>query len=472
MLRPFTFITVQQVTPYSYQDNGRTVTVKRNEYITLDFVSEYHIEKGWEQHTNTAKLKFPKNVMLRQNKKISGSGDSMLLKQAGTYSVILGGTLQNNDTNGNKITLAPLLMKGDIISIQDGYWFKNENRKDIQVTRTRFNGFISKVHSKIPIEIDCEDSFYLLKRTPVNYTFWEKPLTELCKQLISDCNKLFSGNDLYKINGINPYPVLKFSTLTDEITANFSLGHLDIGSGLTASMLLNKIRSQYGFECFFTKDKSDSNALSDFDNVLQFGFPIYNEKTAISKYFFEFQNNIFDDCNLEYTNKEDIVLSTIVETNIINKVARTTKDGESSTKKGKISVLVYWDVPTDSFKYITKKAGEPFPSNDGGERHKCFYSVSPNAPQPTANTLFEFGKKQLSKYFYTGFKGSFRTFGFPFVSWNDNVNIIDKIFADRNGQYKVKKVIYYGGNGLEQEIFLDFKQPVEVPKNTKQIKMY
>lgn len=442
MLRPFYLITIQQLTPYISEG----VAVTRDKTLILDFVTSYEVESGWENHTDTAKITFPKNVILRSKE--------MLFKQTGTYNVILGGTGEHFDSEGNKIIISPLIMRGDFVTIQSGYFYKNESGQDVEVGSTVFTGFVSKVFSQIPIEIECEDNFFLLKRTPLDVSVWNKELVSLCDYILQKVNE--------KYHYTNPiYPLLEMSKLTDSLTANFALGHLDIGQ-ISCAECLNKIRSQYKLESFFV------------ENELRFGFPIYDdskESKNNSDNFFEFENNIIED-DLEYINKGDIILSAIVNCVVVEKTGRHTHDNVDVTKRAKHSVLIYYDLSSESFKYHKKDKGLPFPTNEGGERREFIYAISPNKRPPSDEELFEYGKLQLEKYYYTGFRGHFKTFGFPFVKWGDNVNIKSRVMADRNGVYKVKKVTYYGGvEGLKQEICLDYKLNIPFPSSTRQIVM-
>lgn len=493
MLRPFINISIQQATPFSYKDtSGTIITIIRNRLIELDFVEKYEIESSWVDHTDKAKISFPKNIKLSET---LNDGTQVLFNQSLTYNVILGG-IDNQDANGNNIIYAPLIMKGDLIIIQDGYWYKNENGQDIQIGDTQFSGYVSKVNSDIPIEIECEDNFYLLKRTPFDSSIWNKTaangntdLYSLMKHIIELVNIQFSGNSKYNILAsqptisntspiTNPYPILSFSEIPNAISAQFSLGYLEIGD-ISCAEVLRKLKDQYHFESTFI------------NNDLYFGVTIYNDSsefaiqnpTQSGTYFFFndlYQNNkltasanIFDDCDLEYTNKEDIVLSAIVHCKSKKNTGKTTKDGFAVTKLEKLKILVYWDLLTSTFKYINLSIpGAVVPSNpDGGERHDFIYPIDINKTAPTITTLFSYGIEHLSKYFYTGFRGSFETFGFPFIRWNYNVNLIDPILSDRNGQYKVKKVIRAGGEGISQKIFLDFKINVAIPSNTTSIYM-
>jgi hypothetical protein len=263
--------------------------------------------------------------------------------------------------------------------------------------------------------------------------------------------------------------------------------------------LLDKLKNQFHFESTFAGNSLVFGAVIYNDAVLSTDSPLLGTNlNPNSEAFFYFRDaysngilkasaNIFNS-ELEYNNKTDVVLSTVVQCKIITPVAgKITKDGFQVTKKKKLKVLVYWDIPSETFKFQDLSiAGTATPKNqDGGERHECFYPVSPSEKSPSIQDLVNLGISQLKKYYYTGFKGTFSTFGFPYVDWNYNVNLIDPVLNDRNGQYKVKKVVRkfdsnVGSGGLSQTITLDYKQQIQVkdrfvdvpvPTNTVSISM-
>ena len=493
MLRPFTQITIQQITPFTV--NG--ISISRSSKFTLDFNTEYIVDTGWEKHTDNCTLKFPKNINL------FGTPDGIFTYNP-NFGLILGatGTQQspNIDAFGTPITYSPLIMKGDIITINDGYLFRNSkgvenycgtgnviypftntinqnNAISSPYTFNKFFGYISEVKSGTPIEIKCEDNFYLLKRTPFPKSVWNKTesgstgtsLYGLMNYILSIVNKNYN-----QVNSL--YPELTLLDVPTSITAQFALGYLEIGD-LTCGQLLDKLKQQYHLESTFR------------GNVLQFGFPIYQDQlgqegSANSNNFFCFRDiynssgnllasaNIFPSHDLDYKNKEDIILSATVQCKVINSVqGKSTLSGEQKTKVEKLKVYVYWDIVSQSFKSQNLSQGQTtsteVPANiDGGERHEFYYPVDKSNPSPSISQLEQYGKDHLRLYHYTGFRGCFTSFGYPFVQWNDNVNILDPIYSDRNGQYKVKKVVYKGGlKGLSQEIHLDYKINVPLPAN-------
>lgn len=496
MLRPFYKIQIQQIPTPLWKN--------RNLNFVLDFETNHEISSDWKTHTNNCTLTFPKNLKLLVS-------DGAIFAAGATYNLILGGSGVklgwNQSSLSAQITIAPLIMRGDIITINQGYLCRNEKQNEFVVSTggisvgsiikenkisteiNLFKGYVSSVGSNTPIEIKIEDNFYLLKKTPFDTTVWNEKeagkygtsLYGLMKHILDLVNTKF--NKVYPTK----YPELTLLNVPKSITAQFSLGYLEIGD-MTCAQLLDKLKSQYNFQSTFRR------------NTLQFGFPIYIDSeeangTNISKdllpnsnNFFCFRDifndqgnliasaNIFPTHELEYSNKDDIILTATVQCKIINEVkGKLTLSGKQKTFVEKLKVFVYWDIVTETFKWIDiSKPGYKLPKDFGGEgeRHQFFYPVDKNNPNPKISDLVSLGIKQLERYHYTGFRGCFTTFGFPFVQWNDNINILDPIYADRNGQYKVKKVVYRGGiNGLSQEIHLDYKIPVQISKINKQISM-
>ena len=87
--------------------------------------------------------------------------------------------------------------------------------------------------------------------------------------------------------------------------------------------------------------------------------------------------------------------------------------------------------------------------------NKCGTFFFNNVTEP--QKFIQLAQAKLDQYHYTGFRGSFITFGIRYVRVGDNVDILDRILPERNGRYMVKTVEYSGGEtGLRQKITLDF----------------
>ena len=507
MLRPVYKISIQQIPTPKWKD--------RNLSFDLDFITEGEVSSGWETHTNNCVLKFPKNIKLESNSEgifTSGGTNNLILGGSGTQQspnveLSLEGTPENVFIY-KQITIPPLIMKGDIVTVNYGYLCRKEEsagniglnldfqlvtggeqivdgveiEKRISTEIDLFQGYVSAVNSDTPIEIEMQDNYYLLKRVPFDSTVWNKKtsgnntsLYALMQHILDLTNAQFNSKN-------SLYPKLTLLDIPSSITAQFSLGYLDIGE-LTCAQVLDKLKNQYHFQSTFR------------GNVLRFGFPIYIDSdisgsssinqnptlVANSKNFFCFRDifneqnqlvasaNIFPSHDLKYSNKDDIIISATVECAVINEISgEETKLGGTKTKKSKLKTFIYWDIPTGTFKdYDMSKQGSKIPQIDiggEGERHQFFYPVDKSKPNPKYSDLVKLGIEHLQRYHYTGFKGSFTTFGFPYVQWNDNINLEDPIYSDRNGQYKVKEVKYkFGLKGISQEIKVDYRINIKPP---------
>lgn len=371
-------ISIHQVAKKDYPNHTKK--------MVLNFVTEYSVDSSWKNLTDGGTVVIPKNLYYRDalNNKIA----------LGSTNVNAGGF------NGE-----PLFMKGDKITVKSGYYGDN--------LETVFDGFITKVGSKIPIEFTVEDNMWLLKQKPMDA-------------------KTFTSSDT--LEDILNYLVAG-TGLTVKALTKTNLGPFTIGNE-TAAKVLSRLQSDYGLEAYFR------------GNELKCGVYIYDAETAV-KHVFDFNKNIIDD-DLEYMRKDDVKLSAIAHNTIVVSGGGTTNDGQTKTKKKRIAVLV--ELVGDSYKATDVTDGHT-PANEEGERRTFFF--------PGASTVEELGAlafEQLKKYYYSGFKGTFTTFGIPFVKFGDNVKLIDRKLPERNGLYKVKSIKYSGGiGGIRQQIELDFR---------------
>lgn len=366
--------------------------VGRSKTLIFGFCNGFEATDTWVDLTNQATIKLPKNVYVRdENDKLIPLAQSNI-----------GGF----DAN-------PLFLRGDQVTIDFGYrYFKDGN--EILETSTCFVGFISEVTSKKPIELKCEDNMWKLKQIPAKPQIWKGSVESLFANLLIGY----------------PYTV---NQLTSTTIGSFVIGNE------TVAQLLERLRKDANLESYFR------------GNELRVGAKVYIDSEAAERKF-SFQQNIIND-DLMYKRKDDVTLSAIVISRFEDFTGKTTKDGQKKTKKERLEILVYWDLKTQSWKYIKKVKGVELPPNIEGERRTLNYI---NITSETE--LFNNGVDALKKYFYTGFKGKFLTFGIPFVKQGDNVTIVDPVLPERNGKYKVKGVQYSGGvNGHRQEIILDYK---------------
>lgn len=375
----------------------------RKTMLNFDFVNDFESSDSWRDLTNKGKIILPKNLYFKDQ-------HGKLRPLAGT-NVNVGGFSSND----------PLFLRGDQVTIEAGYRYFDNAHREVEETNVIHVGYVTKVGSKIPIELNIEDNMWVLKQTPVGtHAFAKTDTLEFIMKFI--------------LTGTN----FTVNALTQTTFGNFTVGNE------TAAQVLQRLQKTYGFEFYFK------------GNELRGGTKIYIEEEAQTQ-IFGFQENIIED-NLEYSRKEDIVLSAKAF-NTITESGGVCKDGSVKTKKVRLEVLVTMiqnPISTkerDQYILKVKNKDETLPENTEGERRTFHF--------PDANTAEQLGKmayEKLKYYYYTGFKGTFTTFGLPFMAQGDNAQIRDKKLPERNGTYRIKGVDYKGGvGGLRQILHIDFK---------------
>lgn len=363
--------------------------------LNFDFVTTFESSDTWKDLTNKGRLMLPKNLYYTD--------------QTGRVQPLHG----TNINIGGFIDV-PLFLRGDKVLLTAGYKYYDKAGVEVVEDSVIFDGFISKVHSQIPIELELEDNMWLLKQTPApTYTF-------------SDTDTL--ENILATLLVGTPFT---YKALTSTTFGEFQIGNESV------AQVLQRMQKTYGFEFYFKR------------NELRGGMIIYIESEAQTQ-IFRFQQNIISD-DLQYMRKDDIVLSALAHNTIVEDTGKMCKDGTAKTKHTRLEVLVTIKNGVRVDTVINK--GDTIPENIEGERRTFFF---PGAK--TVTELADLAYDKLIQYYYTGLRGTFTTFLIPFVSQGDNADIKDPILPERDGVYKIKSVEYTGGvNGGRQTIHLDYK---------------
>lgn len=219
--------------------------------LTVDFVNKVTVESTWKQLTQKATILLPAALKVNANK----------LKDA--------------------------IPKGAEVTIQVGY--------ESSGLATIFQGFVSRVHPKVPIEIECEDAMWKMKQVQV---------TENAK------NETFQSY----LSKVLPYEVDSFDVSLPKFVVN----------KLTAAQLLDQLKKDYGFPIFVRGNKVFVGKQYDPENATTHRFIIDN---AIN-------TNIKSQA-LEYTSKDDIQLKVTAISNMSSgekiEVTLGDTDGEEHT---------------------------------------------------------------------------------------------------------------------------------------------
>jgi hypothetical protein len=413
-----------------------TAYPNRNKVYTLDFVNFVNIKSSWKNLTTTAKVIFPRSIYIKDAN--------------GTTNWVSKSTYTPNKGN----TDAPILLRGDKISINLGYYYNPGNGYKTQMNE-EFNGYITKVNPKMPMELECEDSMWLLKQ--------------------AQCpNKVFKSSE-YDTNSIIQYlldnPVLPKDTssksykyVTEVIAPALKNIKIFNGEGTsmnvktnvgefrtqneTIAMVLQRLRKDYKIECFFRPQLTNGKP-TDWNSLYVSGIVYYSSDYLNSNGMFQtiaygFQQNITDNGdNLQYTRKDDVRLG--IKAYSVGKYKQTTtnESGGLTTKSKRLEVSV----------------GD----TDGDIRTQFFW---PNNENETLDldTLTKLAEQRLNKMKFEGWRGSFESFGLPYVQHGMAISLNDVVMSganlqngehmimERQGIYLVKGTeVNFGMNGFRRK---------------------
>ncbi len=135
MIRPVVNITITQ--------KG----IDRTKILFFDFINSFEVSSDWTGLTDNGTVILPKNIYAvdkQNNKRFAMFG-------------------KNKNIGGFDKT--PLLMRGDAVKIETYYIYWDENLNGYKTNKeVVFEGYITNIKSKMPIEFDVEDNMYLLKQ--------------------------------------------------------------------------------------------------------------------------------------------------------------------------------------------------------------------------------------------------------------------------------------------------------------------
>lgn len=337
-----------------------TFTKESGEQYVFDFVTEWETEESVDNLTQTFKITFPRALQFEGRELFSGN--------------------------------SPVFERGDQILVEAGYYPE---------LRQIFQGWVSEISAKIPVTIMCEDDMYLLKNTRVTYPDKSK--------LTYYYTSKKKGKALKRPKVISPQvklgelldAILPDDIEYDAVDKNLNLG-MYRATNVSVSEILDHLKSHYGLSSRFRQE----------DRKLYVGFRSNAADTQTQ--YFEFENNIISDENLEYRRAEDMSIKVVVKSIDINNVTTEVEVGDT----------------------------------DGSQRTYHLYNSDKAA-------MTEYANKKLTEVKYTGYSGSFETFGEPYIRPGDIANLVSKKLPERDGNYlvtSVRRTLGMGGYRQEPEI--------------------
>lgn len=401
-------ITIEQMTSKTYPSG-------RNKTFVMDFVNSVETKSSWKLLTDTAKVIMPKNVY------VATDHGNVAWTDVDVYT---------------NTTIPPIFLRGDKITVELGYEYQDRQGEWVTETNVEFKGFLTKINPKIPIEIDCEDNMWLLKQMQCpNMVFSQNKNTATFKDFkgVSRTITSFDGKDWNTTSIIkallnnaivgddNPYltsviiPLAKGFKVVDgtgaSATISTTLGEFRTQNE-TIGQVLNRLRNDFKLDCFFRTDNV-TGAVTLYVSGIVYYPDQYLQGNQIISTAYDFEQNVVENSML-YSRTDDVRLG--IKAYSVNKleIAGFNSAGKPKTKQKRLETFV----------------GDP----DGDIRTQYFWDV------PTVAQLKELAIQRLNKLKYEGWKGTFSSFGLPYVKHGDAVSFKSDITPERNGTYLTKSV--------------------------------
>lgn len=261
--------------------------------------------------------------------------------------------------------------------------------------RTIFDGYITHVSANIPVRLECEDKMFLLKQ--MNFTY-PKGLTTT-----EEKNAPIKLRALVNLVWTSAGDLVA-GLPTPKIIDDIELGGFTI-SNANGAQVLDKLRSEYGIYSKFVGD------------TLRVGFAADATDTKTAE--FKMEEVCINSNELEYQEAADVRVKVKATSMLRNNTRLESEVGDT----------------------------------DGEQRSFFAYNITDVA------TLNEMANSWLEKNKYTGYQGSFETFGEPYLRHGDYAKIVSTKLPERDGNYLVKGVkrLYSVDGGYKQIFELWYK---------------
>lgn len=276
---------------------------------------------------------------------------------------------------------------------------------------TRFNGYISKRVPNSPIEIYCEDESFKYKQKFI------EPITLTNTTL---------GAFIDATYGTGEKEIFKPDT---------KIGTWQVSKLITFLGVLDELRKTFGVSAFWFND-----------GVLHINQQLGTFSKLVGSFYYDNRDkaNIISLANMTYQDATEF-----------SQVVQGVSEQATTDVKGKpnpaIKVFSFYDTDGN----IQTQTADDYK----GQGNINVFSVK----YLTKSELTALTEKRLENLNFTGFRGSFLTFGEPVVNVNDDVQIINNRQTEMNGRYRVKAVkITYG-------VSSGYRQEIEISKKTGEI---
>lgn len=172
----------------------------------------------------TCKITIGNKFVLRGVNSIEVKRSIHQLIQTATVKLPLSIVMRNNELL-QRIKLVDKIKEGDTIKLEFGY---NGNN------RLEFEGYIRRINYTMPLEVECEDELYLLRKVYYKNSFKKVTLKELLQFVLQQLEQQYNtGIELY-------------SNLPELVFSNFIMNQ---ASGID---ILQELKDKYSLTCYLT----------------------------------------------------------------------------------------------------------------------------------------------------------------------------------------------------------------------------
>ena len=264
---------------------------------------------------------------------------------------------------------------------------------------TRFNGYVVRREPNSPLQVFCEDESWQYKQRFVD------PVTQKQTTLQKFIEATYTGK------------------ITEIGLPDTKIGDWRVIKYTTFMRVLDTLRTSFGI-----------TANWDLDG----GLNINTQFTEVSQVtgVFDFNRNLIDTQSLDFQESSEF-------SQIVYGVSEQAELKEDGTPIDPVEVWSFYDAAGKI------QSAEVDPKLQGNINN---FKI----PYQTFEDLKAITESRLANLNFTGYTGSFLTFGEPVVNVNDDCQIINKERKSMEGRYRIKGVtVSYGvSNGYKQDIEL------------------
>lgn len=254
---------------------------------------------------------------------------------------------------------------GDKVSIELGY-------KDV-FKKVEFKGYVKRVNPTQPLEIECEDATWLLRRKTVNKSWKNTTLKEILQEIVSGTGIELSAD----------VPPISF--------APFYIQNAD------AAFALQKLKDEYGLAVYFQEDGRLYAGLA------------YAQTTGKVKYALNGrQVNVISADNLKWHTKDDVKIK--VKAISIHK-DNTRTEVEFGDKDGALRTIHLYNVKSKAELEQLAKAELERVKFDGYQGDITTFLIPEAVPGMQATIIDDYFPERSGAYYVESVKTTFGTSG-------------------------------------------------------------